>query len=110
MLSLQAQAVTMLIYHAIFSDVRAIQKISGIKLDTGFGGMNVHQPSAHRFVEGCCENRLAGGIRAAVRISTIHDPAMVITASELKLLFFVVDPAANRRRCSKIKWCSRNVF
>ena len=50
MLGLQAEAITMLIHLATFAGDGAVEKITRVKLDAGFGGINLQDSAAGWFI------------------------------------------------------------
>src|SRR5690349_2223064 len=73
----------------------AIKKITGVELNAGLGGHDSHFNSARRLVYFSSDSHAIA----------IDHPAMIVAASELNLLIFIVDAFSNPDRRAEIEGC-----
>src|SRR5258708_4372928 len=85
----------MLVSDATLADVRAVEKITAIKLQARFGRQNFHESSRGRLV-----NR---SDQLQVFSLAIEHPVMIVALSKLQLFVVVLDPSTDRSRFVEIE-------
>src|SRR5258708_32706510 len=85
----------MLVSDATLADVRAVEKITAIKLQARFGRQNFHESSRRRLVK--------RSDQLQVFSLAVEHPVMIVPLSKLQLVVVVLDPSSDRSRFVEIE-------